>query len=165
MDGPPYARPAVATASGSGGFSRLSGRRRADNAARVPHNLHAAITPVTAATVTDFNFKAGNITAVTVATVTAFTFTTGNVTVVTSAAVTAVMAVTVTAFTFSAGKVKAVGVTALGAAAGVWPCPLEDGPVFIHADDALLGNAGEGASPTANEKTAGLSVTTLVSCP
>ena len=79
-----------------GGFSGLSGRRRADNDAGVHHKIHA-------------------VTAVTV------------------------------------DAVTAVSVAVHGGSAGVWPYPLEDDPVFRHADDALLGNAGGAASPVASE--------------
>ena len=126
MGDPPYARPAVA-AGERGGFKGLSGRRSTDNDAGVHHNIHAAVTVVTAATVTAD----------------------------TAATVTAVTNATVTAFTSIAGSVTAVSVAVLGAAAGVWPYPLEDDPVFRHADDAHLGNDGGAASLVAYEKRLG----------
>ena len=173
MGDPPYARPAVAATGGRGGFNGLSGRRRVDNDAGVHHNMHAAVTADTAAIVTAGNVTAGNVTvgnfaAATAATATAgnvtagnfavattATVTAGNVTTVTAAAVTVVTAATVTAFTSTTDSVTAVSDAVLGAAAGVWPYPLEDGPIFRHANDALLGNAGRAAALVASEKRRG----------
>ena len=126
----------------------------------------AAVTAVTAATVTVGNITAVTVTAVTSAAVTAVTaatviagiITAVTVTSVTSAAVTAVTAATVApgnVTVVTAATVTALSVAVLGGAAGVWPYPLEDDPVFRHADDALLGNAGEAASHVASEKRRG----------
>ena len=72
MDCPPHACPDVATVGGSGGFSGLSGRLRADNDAGVHRNIHAA---VTADSVTAGNAKAVAASAVTYSNVTAVTVT------------------------------------------------------------------------------------------
>ena len=148
MDGPPNARPAITAAGRPWGFSGLSGRRRADNDAGVHHNTHATVTAaaVTASNVTAVT--AGNFTAVTVTAVTAAAVTAGNITAVTVTDVTSATITAVTTATVAAGNVTvvtavttatatAVSVAVLGGAAGVWPYPLEDDPVFRHADNAL----------------------------
>ena len=171
MDGPPHACPVVTAAGGRRAFSGLSGRRRADNDGGVHQNIDAT---VTAAAVT-----ASNVTAVTVAAVTAVddtavtavAVTAGNVTHATVTAVTSVAVAAVMAATVAAGNVTvvtaaavtavttatptAVSVAVIGGASGVWPYPLEDDSVFRHGDDAPLGNAGEAASPVANENRRG----------
>ena len=132
MGDAPYARPAVDAAGGRGGFSGLNGRRRDDSDARFHHNVHAAVTAATAATVTADNVMA-----------------------VTAIAVTTITVTTVTAFTSTAGNVTAVISAVLGAVADVWPYPLEDGLGSRHADDTFLGNAGNAASLAASEKRRG----------
>ena len=115
MDAPPHARSTVATAGGRGGFSGISGRRRADNDPGVHRNIHA-VTAVTASAVTADNVSAVTSAAVTAVTaaavtdVTAATVAAGSVTVVTAAAITAVTTATATV----------VSVAVLGDAAGVW---------------------------------------------
>ena len=80
------------------------------------------------------------------------TVTAGNDRAVTAVAVTVFTTATATAFTSTASGVKAAGVTVLGGASGVYPYPLEDDPGFGHADDALVGNAGEAALFVASDK-------------
>ena len=156
---PPHARLAVAAASGRAGFNGLSEHRPADNDARVHHTVHPAVTAVIAGAVTAENVTAENVTAchvtsitanavtaITAAIVTPDNVTAGNVRAVTAPAVTTITAATVTVFTSTTGIVTAGSFVLLGAAAGVWPYPLEDDPVFRHAKDALLAKAGGAAS-------------------
>ena len=167
-------RPNCFPTDNGGGFSGLSGRRFADNDAGVHHNINVAVTAIniTAGNVTAVTITAVTVSAVTAATVpvsavtaatapvidvTAATVTAGNVTAenviaVTAAAATSVTTATVAAFTLTAGSFTVVSVFVLGDAAGVWPYPLEDDPVFRHADDALVGNAGGVVSLVASEK-------------
>ena len=165
MDDRPHARHVVAATGGRGGFSGLSGRRRTDNDARVHHNIHSTITFAAVTAVTATAITAGNVTVVTAAAVTAGNVTAVTVTAIISSAVAAVTAATVTAGNVTVvtaavpavtiATVTAVSVAVLGDAAGGWPYPLVDDPIFRHADDAFLSNAGGTASPVASENQQG----------